>query len=121
MSAQHGPIVIKPINDVAEFQRNLIPVNIPETYTLKLMFASIASEDNIRNGVVAFRDFLLMFCDMLITDGHLYAKAPKKPSSMADYPFLYNITNLMVDIGYHGKLSKNGDSLLITQLPLCTA
>jgi len=54
-----------------------------------------------------------------MTDGHLFAKPPKKPSSMADYPFLYNVTNLLVDIGYHGKLSESGDSLLIDELPLC--
>ena len=114
-------VTIKPIGEVAEFQRNLIPVNIPEVYALKPMFENIASEENIRNGVVAFRDFLYLFCDRLISDGHLYAKPPKKPSSMMDYPFLNNITNLLVDIAYHGKMAESGDSLLISEIPLCTA
>ena len=85
MSTQHGPVVIKPISEVAEFQRNLIPVSIPEKYTLKPMFKNVANEESIRNGVIAFRDFLLLFCDILTSEGHLYAKAPKNPNSMADY------------------------------------
>ena len=121
MSTQHGPVIIKPINEVAKFQKNLMPGNIPGDYILKPMFESVASAENIRNGIVAFRDFLVLLCDMLITDGYLYAKAPKKPGSMADYPFLFNITNLLVDIGYHGKLNKNGDTLMITDIPLCSS
>jgi len=116
----HHEVMLKPINEIAEFKKNLIPVNIPDTYALKPMFESIADEENIRNGVVAFRDFLYLFFDRLITDGHSYAKPPKKPSSMADYPFLNNIANLLVEIGYHGKLSESGDSLLITGMPLCS-
>ena len=120
MSEQHEPITVKPISDVAKFQKNLIPANIPEAYVLKPMFKSVAKGENIRNGVIVFRDFLYLFFDRLTLDGHLYAKPSKKPSSMADYPILHNITNLLVDIGYHGKLSDNGDSLLIDELPLCT-
>jgi len=120
MTTQHEPLTVKPISQVAKFLKNLIPANIPKTYALKPMFENISTETNIRNGVVAFRDFLYLFCDRLISDGHLYAKAPKKPSSMADYPFLHNISNLLVDIGYHGSLAERGDSLLVTRLPLCT-
>ena len=115
MDLQHEPITVKPISEIAQFQRNLIPAHIPEKYTLKPMFKSIADEDNIQSGIVAFRDFLYSFCDSLISDGHLYAKPPKKPTSMADYPFLYNITNLLVDIGYYGELSANGNLLLMSQ------
>lgn len=118
----HGEaVILKPISEVAKFQKNLITPNIPEAYVLKPMFENVASEVDIRAGVIAFRDFLYLFCDRLISDGHLYAKPPKKPSSMADYPFLYNITNLLVDIGYHSKLAESGGSLQITGLPLCTA
>jgi len=122
MSTQHGgTVTLKPISEVAEFQKNLIPANIPGTYALKPILENIASAENIRNGVIAFRDFLYLFFDRLISDGHLYAKPPKKPSSVAGYPFLYHMTNLLVDMGYHSKLAESGDSLLITELPLCTA
>lgn len=121
MSSHHGgPITQKPISEIAKYIKNLIPANIPKTYALKPIFKNIASEDNIRNGVIAFRDFLYLFCDRLISDGHLYVKLPKNPKSETDYPFLYNVTDLLADIGYHSKLSESSDSLLITEIPSFT-
>lgn len=118
---RHEPITVKPIAEVAQFQKNMIPANIPVTYAIKPIFKDIAQDEDIHRGVVAFRDFLCNLCDCLATEGHSFAKPAKKPSSMADYPFLYNLTNFLVDIGYHGKLSENGGLLLATNLPLCTA
>jgi hypothetical protein len=40
---------------------------------------------------------------------------------MVDYPFLHNLTNLLIEIGYHGKLSEGADALLLTEIPACTA
>jgi len=102
----HGPIVIKPIAEVAQFMKNLVPANIPENYAIKPMFESIASEEDIKKSIIAFRDFLYLLFDRLATHGHLYAKPPKKPRSMNDYPFLHCITNMLVDIGYYGELSE---------------
>ncbi len=122
MSINHGgPITLKPINEIAEYIKNMIPANIPETYTLKARFANVADEENIRKGVAAFRDFLYLFCDRLISEGDLYFKLPQNPKSNKDYPFLYNIADLLADIGYYGHLAKNGDSILITELPSFTA
>ena len=116
MSTSHGETEMqKPIGDYAKYLKNLLPVSIPEAYTLKPMFKSVASEKNIRNGVVAFRDFLYIFCDCLISDGHLYTK-PQKTKNPMDYPFLTNVNHLLVDIGYHGKLAKNSESLIISKI-----
>ena len=121
MNTNHGEALMqKPISEYAKYLRNLIPANIPETYVLKLMFENVASEENIRNGVIAFRDFLYLFCDRLISDGHLYSK-PQKTKNLTDYPFLNNINHLLIDIGYHSKWSKSGDLLLITEIPSFTA
>lgn len=122
MSTYHGgPVTQKPISEIAKYIKNLIPANIPETYVLKPMFENVASEEDIRNGVIAFRDFLYLFCDLLISDGHLYFKLQKNPKNATDYPFLYIITDLLADIGYHSKLAESGDSLLITEIPSFTA
>jgi len=109
----------KPVSEMAKYIKNLVPANIAEDYNIKPMFNVVASDENIRKGVIAFRDFLYIFCDCLISDGHLYVKL-KKTYSPTDYPFLHNISNLLVDIGYHGKFSENNDSLLLTGVPLCT-
>jgi len=122
MSTHHGEAVaIKPISKVAKFQKNLIPANIPDSYTLNPILKSIASEENIRSGVIAFRNFLYLFFDRLISDGHLYTKPSKKPIDMTNYPPLSNISNLLVDIGYNSMLAESGGSLLITEIPSCTA
>jgi hypothetical protein len=121
MSTNHGETVMqKSISEVAKYIKNLIPANIPEAYALKPRFESVASEDNIRNGVIAFRDFLCLLCDRLIADGHLYAQS-KKTKNPTDYPFLHHVNHLLIDIGYHGSLSESGDSLLITEIPLFAA
>jgi len=120
MSAYHE-VILKPISEVSEYKKNMIPANIPQTYALKPVLQNIAIEEDIRKGIVAFRDFLCMFFRRLSKEGHMYANPPTKPSGMADYPFLNNMTNMLVDMGYHGYLVDQGKSLLITELPLCTA
>jgi hypothetical protein len=119
--SSHHEVTLKPISDVANFLKKLLPSSIPETYDLKPIFENIANDQDIRNGVIAFRDFLLVYFERLATNGHLYAKPPKKPTNMADYPFLYNMTNLLVDIGYYGMLTDGGSSLIVSEIPTCTA
>jgi hypothetical protein len=117
MSGEHGgPIKLKPIGEVAEHIKNLLPVNIPEFYPLKPRFKSIASEEKIRKGVVAYRDFLRLFLNRVISDGHLYFAPLKKPKNTHDYPFLCDVADLLADIGYNGILSDSGDSILITNI-----
>lgn len=121
MSSDHGETVMqKPINEYALYIKNMIPADIPENYKLKPMFENVAGEENIRNGIIAFRDYLYIFCDRLITDGHLYSK-PRKTKKLDDYPFLNNINHLLIEIGSHGKFHENGNSLLISEIPLFTA
>ena len=50
---------------------------------------NIAGEGDIRNGIIAFRDFLLLLCNRLISDGHLYYK-PNKTSNPTSYQFIHN-------------------------------
>jgi len=122
MSSHHNETInLEPISEVAKFYKNLVSTNIPESYELDPTIETIACAENIRKGVIAFRDFLHLFFDRLITDGHMYAKPPKKPSSVSDYPFIGYISNLLCDMGYHGNLAESGDFLLATKFPSCTA
>ena len=116
MSAtNHGEAAMQPpVSEYAKYMKNLIPVSIPETYTLKPMFKDIADEKNIRTGVLAFRDFLHLFCDRLILEGDAHVK-PKKTTNPDSYQFLHNVNQLLLHIGFHGKLAENGDSLLVTE------
>ena len=117
MSTNHGETIMqKPISEYAKYFKKLLPMNIPETYAIKPMFNNIASDENIRSGVIAFRDFLHLFFDRLISEGHLYAK-PQKTKNLTSYPFLHHVNHLLIDIGYHSQLTESGGSLLITEIP----
>jgi len=117
----HGEIAMqKPIGEYAEYIKNLIPADIDENYAIKPMFKNIASEEDIRKGIIAFRDFLYLFCERLVSDGHLYSK-PRETKNPADYPFLQNINLLLIEIGYYGKPAESGDSLLVAEMPLFNA
>ena len=110
----------KTMGDMAKFLKQLIPVNIPETYTINSMFRNISDEEYIRDGVLAFRDFLYRFCDCLIADNSL-CDVPKKGKKKfsdettltVEFPFLNNIRSILINIGHHGILSEKGDSLLV--------
>ncbi len=118
----------KSINDMAKYIKNIIPADIPETYTIKSMFTNISSEEKIRSGVQAFRDFIYLVCDHLIVDGSLYDKPIKEtkndvshPSLQASYPFLNNVKSILFSIGYHGVLEENGLSILLSDLQVLTS
>lgn len=116
------------ISDMAKFIKYIIPSKIPETYTLKAMFEQVSGEENIRNGILAFRDLLYRVCDRLIADGSLYDKPVKStqnndshPSLPVSYPFLNNVKSILFNIGYHGELIENGGSILLDDLKLLTS
>ena len=110
----------KTIGDMARYLKQILPVDIPETYAINSMFTSISDEDNIRNGVIAFRNYLYRACDCLIEDKSLCdipIKGKKKFSDettlTVEFPFLNNIKSILINIGQHGILSEQGDSLLV--------
>ncbi len=118
----------KTMGDMAKLLKQLIPVNIPETYTIKSMFRNISDEEDIRNGVLAFRDFLYRFCDCLIADNSL-CDIPKKGKKKfsdettltVEFPFLNNIKSILLNIGQHGILSEKGDSLMVNGWEMLSA
>jgi hypothetical protein len=107
----------KTLKDAAAYLKSIIPANIPESYALKPMFKKISGEEKIRNGILAYRDFLYLFCDRLIADSNLYDKPVKNSDSHLSlevrFPLLYNINNVLFKIGYHGKLADNHESLIL--------
>ena len=61
----------KPLRDFANALKDLIQ-DIPENYTIKPLYKSIADEEDIRNGILVFRDFLCQFFDYIITNADLH-------------------------------------------------
>ena len=111
----------KSLSDMAKYIRNIITPSIPDAYTVKPMFNQIADDASIRNGVLAFREFLFLVCDRLTSDGNLYDKPPKPekdgiishPSFMEGYPFFNYVKSVLFNIGVHGIFSENNVSVVI--------
>ena len=84
------------------------------------MFGNISNEENIREGVLAFRNFLYQLCDILIAEGDSYDNHKKiahvfddRVSISVYYPFLHNVKCLLLNIGFHSVLTENAQSLTI--------
>ena len=120
MSTAHGEKVLqKPISEYAKYIKNVIPAIIPEIYDLHTRFDNLASKDSIQKGIIAFRDFLYILCDRLISDGHLFTQ-PQKTRNQSDYQFLHYLNYLLIDIGYCGNLNDKGNLMIINEVPAFT-
>jgi len=104
--------LIKTLGDMARYLQNLLPAEIPAGYSIKPMFTCIENEENIQNGILALKDFMTLFYDLLIEDSIKYEKpksvngnADRKPSLAVDFPFIYHVKSVLLNIGYHSILS----------------
>ena len=112
--------LIKPLKDFAKHMKDLIQ-DIPADYAIDSLYKSIANEDGIRNGIVAFRGFLCQFFDCIIENAHLHDK-PKPNTNRVwgginftmDYPFLRDMSAVLMNIGIYGELNASGDALVLS-------
>ena len=109
------------LSDMARYLKHLLPARIPAIYSVKPMFVRIESEENIRSGILALKDFMSIFYDLLIEDSAKYEKpkamsdkGDRKPSLAVDFPFIYHVKSVLLNIGYHSML--NGDVLTFSGL-----
>ena len=110
----------KPLREIAQHLKNIILLEMPDTCEAKPMFTDIVSNENIRKGVNAYREFLNKLCDYLVINGDKYDKPKKiahpfsdRVSLPSNYPFLKNIENVLAGIAVHGELNKSSDSLIV--------
>ncbi|MCL2671493.1 MAG: hypothetical protein FWF10_05610 [Clostridiales bacterium] len=96
----------KTLSDLAAHVKSVIIPETDETYAIDPVFAELADEESVREGVSAYRTFLHRFCDTLITNGDLYDIKTKIPHAYENrsgtsvyYPFLKNIKDLLLNIG----------------------
>src|SRR5690606_21854332 len=104
----------KTLKDMAKHLKNVITSEIPETYAINPMFESISNEEDIREGVLAFRNFLYQLCDVLIVEGDSHDNHKRNAHEFDDrvtisvyFPFLHNVKCLLLNIGFHGVLTES--------------
>lgn len=110
----------KTLKDMAKHLKNVITPDIPDTYAISPMFKSISKEEDIREGVLALRNFLYHLCDVLIIEGDSYDIHKKNAHEFDDrvtisvyFPFLHNVKCLLLNIGFYGVLTENAQSLTV--------
>lgn len=106
---------------MAKHLKNVITPEIPETYEINPMFENISNEKDIREGVLAFRNFLYQLCDVLIAEGDSYDNHKKIAHEFDDrvtisvyFSFLHHVKCLLLNIGFHGVLTESVVSLTIS-------
>ena len=112
--------MIKPLRDFAKHLKELI-LDIPADYAISPIYKRIADEESIRNGVLAFKDFLCQFFDYIIENADLHDK-PKPNANRVwgginftmDYPFLRDMSAVLMNIGIYGELNTGGDALILS-------
>lgn len=114
------------INDMAKYIKNIIPPTIPEVIDLHPMFIDIAPEENMQDGILAYRDLLYLICDQLIEKGHFYDKVMTSSKNTAHlslpvgYPFLNNIKSILFMMGYHGRFVDHDKAIVIDEFKIFT-
>jgi len=108
----------KTLGDMAKHLKSIISPESLEAYAIKPIFEDISSEGNIRDGVLAFRVFLYRLCDTLIAEGDSYDNYKKiahpyenRITISLSYPFLNNIKQLLLNIGFHGIMIENAEAI----------
>jgi len=118
----------KTLEEMAVFMQKLLPPIIPQTFEIDAMFHGISSEEGIRKGVHAFRDFMYHLFNRLIANGKPFDKPKKETHEFSDntniptsYPFVSNIAVFLTNIGVHGNLSNSRDTMMLNSLESFTA
>jgi len=109
----------KTLQDVASYLKEIMVPETHEAYAINPIYADVLPEEKIRKGVLAFRAFLVRLYDVLYAKGNVYDNSKKvaheyenRTSLSVYYPFLHNVKTILMNIGYHGKLVDNEQSLV---------
>jgi len=108
----------KTIKDVASYLKEIMIPGTDESYEINPEFTLALPEESIRKGVLAFRRFLVRLYDVLYDKGDAYDNIKKIPhehenriSLSVYYPFLHNISTMLMIMGYNGIQVDNGQAL----------
>lgn len=109
----------KTLSDLAEYLKNIMPPAAKEAYAIQPVFKTVANEENIQNGVFAFRGFLNRMFDVLIAEGDAFDTSKKVAHEYENrtglsiyYPFLHNVNIMLINMGYQGVLSETAGVLI---------
>lgn len=108
----------KTLQDVASYLKDIMVSETNKIYAINPVYTNIKNQEDICDGVMAFRAFLIRLYDMLYTNSEDYYKSKKvaheyenRTTLSVYYPFLHNVKTILMNIGYHGVLVEDKQSL----------
>lgn len=109
----------KTLQDVASYLKEIMVPATHESYAINPEYINDIPEENIRKGVLEFRAFLIRLYDVLYAKGDIYDNCNKvaheyenRTTLSVYYPFLHNVSTILMNIGYHGVLVDNSQTLV---------
>lgn len=109
----------KTLQDLASYLKEIMVPETREAYAIDPIYANVSAEENIREGVTAFRSFLDRLYDVLYTEGAAHDNTKKVAHAYENrttlsvyYPFLHNVKTMLMRIGYDGVPAENAQSLI---------
>lgn len=105
-------VMRKTLQDVANYLNEIMVPETIEKYEINSIYTNVLIEDDIYQGVGAFRDFLSNLYEVLSIHGLAYDNCKKiaheyenRTTLSVYYPFLDYVSNLLINIGYQGVFS----------------
>lgn len=109
----------KSLQDVAGYLKEIMVPETYDAYAINSAYLHVAAEETIQEGIRALRAFLCRLYDGLIAEGNAYDTSKKvaheyenRISLSVYYPFLHNVSTMLLRIGYFGVLAEQEDALV---------
>lgn len=108
----------KTLQDVASYLKETMVPETHEAYAIDTAYTHVADEGTIREGVLALRVFLARLYDAVYATGNTYDLGKKVAHEYENritlsgyYPYLHNVSIILLKIGYYGRLDEASQSL----------
>lgn len=109
----------KTLQDVASYLKEIMVPMTDEVYAINPTYTNVTSEENIREGIIALRAFLSRLYDVLYIQGDIFDTCKKvaheyenRTTLSVYYPFLHNVSVLLINIGYQGVMAEDSQFLI---------
>ncbi len=108
----------KTLPDVARYLKEILVPASREAYAIHPAYANLSNEENIREGILSFRAFLVRFYEAIAAKGANYDTSTKvaheyenRTTLSVYYPFLHHVSELLLNMGYQGIPAENAQAL----------
>lgn len=109
----------KTLQDLSSYlKETLVPIR-QEAYDISPVYTNEFDEERIQEGILAFRSFLVRLYEVLYQKGNQYDTSKKvaheyenRTTLSVYYPFLHNVSTLLLKFSYYGKLDDTAQCLI---------